>query len=145
MSEGVSSRRGNFKWPALILFHWIEVCCQLRLRSSHEACNPNLTSYKIQQKSSYCVFHQIFSLSRQEVQAKTILETQKLQLLNEMANYKIDIAQRQQQKKQDEVSQWCSNFLARGPHLSFRNPSRATRICNLNKNYLKNSLKWLKC
>jgi len=35
--------------------------------------------------------------------------------------------------------QWCSNFLARGPHLSFRNPSRATRINNLNTN----GLKWL--
>ena len=39
--------------------------------------------------------------------------------------------------------QWCSNFSAPGPHLSFRNPSLATRINNLNKNYLKNSLKWL--
>jgi len=38
-------------------------------------------------------------------------------------------------------AQWCWNFLARGPHLSFRNPSWATRINNLNKN----SLKWLKC
>ena len=35
------------------------------------------------------------------------------------------------------LQQWCSNFLARGAHLSFRNPSRATRINNLNKNYLK--------
>jgi len=26
------------------------------------------------------------------------------------------------------VAQWCSNVLARGPHLSFRNPSRAIRI-----------------
>jgi len=33
--------------------------------------------------------------------------------------------------------QWYSNFLARGPHLSFRNPSRATRINHLNKNSLK--------
>ena len=40
--------------------------------------------------------------------------------------------------------QWCSNFLSCGPHLSFRNPSGATRIYNL-KNSLKNSLKWLKC
>jgi len=38
------------------------------------------------------------------------------------------------------LNQWYSNVLARGPYLSFRNPSRATRI-NLNKN----SLKWLKC
>jgi len=36
----------------------------------------------------------------------------------------------------DYVQQWCSNFLARGPHLSFRNPSRVTRINNLTKNYL---------
>jgi len=43
------------------------------------------------------------------------------------------------------LRQWCSNFLARGPHLSFRNPSRATRINNRNKNSLKNSLLWLKC
>jgi len=43
------------------------------------------------------------------------------------------------------LKRWCSNFLARGPHLSFRNPSQATRITNLNKNSLKNSLKWLKC
>jgi len=35
--------------------------------------------------------------------------------------------------------------LARGPHLSFRNPSRTTRINNLNKNSLKNYLKWSKC
>jgi len=41
--------------------------------------------------------------------------------------------------------QWCSNFLTLGPHLSFRNPSRATRINNLNENSLKNSLKWSKC
>jgi len=27
--------------------------------------------------------------------------------------------------------QWCSNVLARGPHLSFRNPLQATRINNL--------------
>ena len=47
--------------------------------------------------------------------------------------------------KHIDVKQWCSNFLARGPHLSFRNPSRVTRINNLNKNSLKNSLKWLKC
>ena len=39
------------------------------------------------------------------------------------------------------VAQWCSNFLARGPHLSFRNPSGATRINNLDKNSLKSSLK----
>jgi len=32
--------------------------------------------------------------------------------------------------------QCCSNLLARGPHLSFRNPSRGTRINNLNKNSL---------
>jgi len=31
--------------------------------------------------------------------------------------------------------QWYSNVLARGPHLSFRNPSRATIINNLNKNF----------
>jgi len=43
------------------------------------------------------------------------------------------------------LQQWCSNFLARGPHLSFRNSSRATRINDLNKNSLQNYLKWLKC
>ena len=42
------------------------------------------------------------------------------------------------------LRQWCSNFLARGSHSSFRNPSRATRINNLNENSLKNYLKWLK-
>ena len=31
----------------------------------------------------------------------------------------------------------AQSFLARGPHLSFRNPSRATRTNNLNKNSLK--------
>jgi len=39
------------------------------------------------------------------------------------------------------LSQWCSNVLARGPHLSCRNSSRATRTNSLNKNYLKDSLK----
>jgi len=29
------------------------------------------------------------------------------------------------------LHQWCSNLLACGPHLSFWNPSRATRINNL--------------
>nr|CAB3265060.1 liprin-beta-1-like [Phallusia mammillata] len=38
---------------------------------------------------------------REEVEAKTSLETQKLQLMNEMANYKINCAQQQQQKQQD--------------------------------------------
>ena len=42
------------------------------------------------------------------------------------------------------LKQWYSNVLARGPHLSFRNPSRATSVNNLNKNSLKNSFKWLK-
>jgi len=41
----------------------------------------------------------------------------------------------------DALRQWCSNFPARGPYLSFRNPSRATRINHLNKNSLKNYLK----
>ena len=49
---------------------------------------------------------------------------------------------RNQRDIHELVKQWCSNFLARGPHLSFRNPSRATRINNLNKNSLINSLKW---
>jgi len=35
------------------------------------------------------------------------------------------------------MRQWCSNVLARGPHLSFRNPSRATRIITLITNSLK--------
>ena len=48
-------------------------------------------------------------------------------------------------RSEHPIQQWCSNFLARGPHLSFRNHSRATRINNLNKNSPKNSLNWLKC
>jgi len=36
------------------------------------------------------------------------------------------------------LGQSCSNLLARGPHLSFRNLSWATRINNLSKNSLKN-------
>jgi len=35
------------------------------------------------------------------------------------------------------LHQWCLNFLARGPHLSFRNPSQVTRMNILNKNSLK--------
>ena len=45
----------------------------------------------------------------------------------------------------DTLRQWCSNFLARGPHLSFKNPSWASRINYLNKNFLKNYFKLLNC
>ncbi|XP_076800865.1 liprin-beta-1-like isoform X2 [Clavelina lepadiformis] len=40
---------------------------------------------------------------QEEVAAKTRLETQKLELLNEMSNYKINLAQREQQRKLEKV------------------------------------------